>query len=272
MTTSVLYAAAGNPTMPGADTGTCRTCGQQGIGQMFDSWVKDTFNDWPYLTTGEIICRACLFTMDDSRLDLAQRVGKDKPQRMRNYSHFVVDGVWYPFSKGDKGKMRELLLSSPSVAIIAVGGQKHIIFKAKPGMWQIEEQSVLPFPDKLTAMLTPVEHLYNGGFSKTEIETGRYIQKRMMDFGLSEWLALESQIKQYRGSIALELALFLAQKEEGDGTEVRIGTAAIDSDLAGTRQRIQEQVRPHHLATVRGQHPQRGLHKQPEQVLQLTLF
>jgi len=137
------------------------------------------------------------------------------PQRMRNYSHFVVNGEWVPLGKGDKARMRELLMQNPDLAIIATSGQKHLIFRAQPGWWQIEEQSVQPFPETLERLLEPVEALYTA-FSKSEIETGNYAGHRILKFGLSEWQGLEAQIVRWRGSIQLELALFLAQKGEID--------------------------------------------------------
>lgn len=272
--TEILYSAAHCPVMPGDVSGLCRACGRQGVGLPFDRWVKDTFNDFDRLAPGEIVCHACLFSFDDRREDLAALVGKDKPQRMRNYSHFVVDGKWTPCSKGDKRTMTELLLGNPALAVVAVGGQKHIIFKARAGWWQIEEQSVLPFPAELRETLAVVEALYNGGFSKGEIETGRYIQKRIMDFGFARWHSLEQIVRPWRGAIRLELALFLAQKDEeiDDGGEVSTGGTTADSYLAGGGQRLQEPLRPDNLAAIRGQHPQRGLHQQPEPILQRSLF
>jgi hypothetical protein len=216
--TRILYSAAGSPDYPGDAHGVCRTCGLDGEGLPFAKWVKPTFTDHDKLTAGEIICRACQFCFDDHVAELTRRVGKDKLQRMRNYSHFVVGGEWTPLSKGDKRRMRELLFADPDVAVIAVSGQKHIIFRARPGWWQIEEQSRRPFPRELAAVLDPVETLY-AGFAKAEIETGRYSQARILKFGFPRWRELDAAIKPLRGTPALELALFLAQREEDESEQ-----------------------------------------------------
>jgi hypothetical protein len=211
----MIWSAAGRPAGDGLEHGVCRSCGCTGTGLPFDSWVRDTFTDWDKLRPGELVCHACQFCFTDRNDALTRLTGKDKPQRMRNYSHFVVGGKWMPLSKGDKRKMRKLLSSSPGVAIVAESGQKHIIFRAKPGWWQFEEQSLLPFPAELADLLDPVERLY-AGFSKAEIETGRYAQHRVLKFGVAEWGPLEAQIRPVRGTARLALALFLAQREEED--------------------------------------------------------
>jgi hypothetical protein len=139
------------------------------------------------------------------------------PQRFRTYSHFVVTGAWQPLTKGQKGRMRELLFSNPDVAIIADSGKKHLAFRAAPGWWQFEEQRMLPCPELLTELLGYVEWLYNAGANKSEIETGRYSQKTIRNIGIQAWAVMDSKIKPHRGSLPLQLALFLAQKES-DGT------------------------------------------------------
>jgi hypothetical protein len=140
------------------------------------------------------------------------------PQKFRNYSHFVVRGVWVPLSKGDKAQMRGLLLSTPDVALIAVSGQKHLFFRSAPGWWQIEEQFARPFPEQLTATLALIEPLYQGGITKAEIESGRYEPRRVLAYGLDVWHYAEQQIMPLRGTLRLQLALFLAQKGDPDGT------------------------------------------------------
>lgn len=202
--------------MDGASVGLCRTCGLSGAGATFSEWVKPTFTDWDKLAEGSIICHACQFCFTDQNRDLAQRVGKPDAQRMRNYSHFVVAGEWTPLSKGAKVRMLELLMASPEVAIIAESGQKHIIFRSRLGWWQVEERSHRPFPARLAAALKPVEVLYNGGFSKTEIESGRYSQGRVLAFGVRQWNDNEALIRRLRGGPDFSLALFLVQKGETD--------------------------------------------------------
>lgn len=216
MASNRIWRAAGAPAGDGIIAGICRTCGFSATGSPWDEWVRDTFTDQDKLRPGEIVCYACQFCFTDRNEPLTKITGKDKPQRMRNYSHFVTGVTWTPLSKGQKREMRELLLASPDVAVIAESGQKHIIFRARPGWWQFEGHSLRPFPAELARLLPIVERLYNGGFSKADIETGRYPQHRIIKFGLVEWSQLEREVKPLRGSARLELALFLAQKEEDD--------------------------------------------------------
>jgi hypothetical protein len=131
---------------------------------------------------------------------------------------------------------------------------------------------VQPFPVQLQSALLPVVELYSGGFSKAEIKTGRYIQKRIIDFGLLSWRKLEDVIRPIRGSIVLELALFLAQKEDDDGSEISDGRTTADPDLAGIGQRIQKPVCQDNLATIRGQRKIGSLHQQLKQISQFSLF
>lgn len=265
--------------MPGDVAGVCRTCGAAAVGLPFGRWVKDTFNDHDKLLPGEIVCRACLFCFEDASELLTRRVGKEKPQRMRNYSHFVVGGEWIPLTKGQKREMAELLRREPEAAVIALAGQKHILFRARPGWWQIEERAALPFPGVLWPLLADVERLYNGGFAKGEIGSGRYNQRRMMMFGLTEFLEVEARLRPHRGTLPLEFALFLAQKDEvtdeglhGVPGAIPGGAEPADPTLAGDTGRLQAPVRTQHLAAVRGQRAGGGLHREPEQVRQLDLF
>jgi len=216
--TRILWQAADNPIGEGEINGACRVCGQQGAGLPFGDWVRPTFTDWDKLLPGDILCHACQFSFAERSELLAERVGKDKLQRMRNYSHFVVDGKWIPLSKGDKRKMAHILtMQEPEVAIIAVSGQKHIIFRAQPGWWQVEEQSHLADPDLLQWYLERVEALYTG-FLKSEIETGDYRQHRVLKFGVGCWRAYEDALRPFRGTALFELAVFLAQKKKGESS------------------------------------------------------
>lgn len=214
----IIYRAAGMPPMVGDLSGRCRLCGEQETGQAFTAWVKDTFTDHDKLTAGTIICQACQFCTAEAAPGLADRLGKDKQQKMRNYSHFVCAGVWHPLSKGVKGEMRRLLMDNPAVAVIADSGQKHLLPWARVGWWTFELEIIRPFPALLTEILSVIEPLYQGGITKAEIETGRYSHRGMMAVGLGDWRKAEDRIRQWRGGLPLQLALFLAQREEASGS------------------------------------------------------
>ena len=257
--------------------GICRICGKATEGAPFTSWVKDTFTNYDLLHPGEIICDACLFWFDQHSTDLQHIMGKDKPQKMQNYSHFVIGGEWMPVSKGDKPQMTRLLLANsfPELAAIAVSGQKHIAFRARRnppnqsnGWIQFEEQSVWVDQDRLTAMLAMVEELYTV-FSKGEIESGNYFPKRILDFGMQRWLLLEETVKPIRKTILFQLALFLAQRSDDD---TRNDSNLVDANLAAHTARLQSPLPYDDLEPIRERDPLGGVHQQPGQVHQLDLF
>jgi hypothetical protein len=261
--------------------GKCKICGQASDGVSFADWVKPTFTDFDKLQSGEIVCNACLFFFEEASLELARRMGKDKPQRMRNYSHFVVNGEWTPLSKGNKDKMRELLLGDtfPELAAVADSGQKHVVFRAvrnapnsKAGWVQFEEQRVFVKPDELRGLLEIVEGLY-AGFSKGEIESGEYAGWRILQFGLPLWDELESKVKAIRGKPIFSLALFLAQRsDDGESGNQEPSSGVTGVNLAGNARRFQKPVSNDHLDTVREPGEKRGVHKQSGEVHQPTLF
>jgi len=256
----------------------CRFCGNVAENS-FNDWVKPTFTDHDKLLDGDGICNNCLFWFNERSEKLAELVGKNKPQRMRNYSHFIVDDVWTPLSKGNKQRMQDILLSEtfPELAAIAESGQKHIAFRAQRnppdatcGWVQFEEQALFVRPQELKNLLDLIEILY-AHFSKGEIETGNYKSYRIMQFSVEKWQKLEGKIKSHRGSLLFKLALFLAQRSESGQIESTSNRPVMDG-LARDAARLQKALPPKHLATIRGPRKKRGIHKQPGQVRQLALF
>ena len=221
----VLFEAAGMVANDnGIAIGRCSVCGcatSQGV----QLSLPETFMDWDKLVfpEGGIICPACKFGMAERSEELAKRVGKDRPQCMRNYSHFVVDGVWYPLSKAQKRRQYEMLLRRPAVAIIAISGQKHLILRAQLDRWQIEENSIAPDLQGLEKLYGWMMTLYLGKFSKSEIETGQYLPYRVARFGIESWRNTELELRDWRGSAIFDLALFLCQKEESTDESERDG-------------------------------------------------
>ena len=104
----LLYYAAGAPSYPADTHGMCRICGEDTHGVQFSAWVRDTFTNHDKLRPGTILCPACQFLFDESSTLLQAQTGRDKPQRMRTYSHLVHDGVWHALHKGQKREMRKL--------------------------------------------------------------------------------------------------------------------------------------------------------------------
>jgi hypothetical protein len=214
-TTHIVYAAAAPPEQPqpGTIAGVCRACGISGVGVDFLAWVRPTFTDWGLLQVGSIVCAACQFCFAEQSEVLAAQLGKREPQRFRNYSHFVVGGAWRALSKGNKKEMIEILGQSPQVAVIADSGQKHIVFRAKPGWWQFEELAIRPEVETLMFLIGEMVPAL-ATFSKQELLLGRYSFSRIAKYGLPESAKLAEKLKPHRGSAVFALALFLAQREE----------------------------------------------------------
>lgn len=285
--TQLLYAAAGAPPVPGAETtdsARCWLCGGalDGSGVPRRQAVKATFTDHDCARAPEsgAFCAACAWIMAERNDALTARTSKDKPQRGRNYSHFVKAGAWYPLSKAQKGDMRTLLLEPPflELAVIADSGQKHLVFKARanpPGAaagWvQFEEQTLWIEPAQLAETLELVEALYVA-FSKEEIATGAYNHRRVLDFGLEQWRALETEIRPLRKRALFNLALFLAQRSDDDRGTTDDGRRSAGDSVARRAGGLQEQVPDDDLDAVREPGAQRGVHEQPGEVRQLPLL
>lgn len=259
--TKLIWESAGFPIYPSTSQGTCRSCGSESQGINFDTWVRDTFTDHDKLLPGTVICEACQFCFSDQNTILSSVLNKSTPQRMRNYSHFVVGGKWKPLSKADKKTMLAFLLSGPDVAVIADSGQKHIIFRSRPGWWQFEEMAIRPFPEELQRIVGIIAPLCREVFSKNEVETGRYIPSRILRFGMEEWEMAENQLKLLRGSREFKLALFLVQKEEANGPSKDRGQSS-DAGVEGNSGELQGSLRPKHLGAIREPDQKRGIHGQ----------
>lgn len=225
-----IYAAAGCPPVEGDTPGSCATCGLAGaMGVSLADWIKPTFTDHDLLRPGEIVCRACLLLFTNNSTFLQRRLGRDKPQKPWNWSHFVLRGEWLVLSKGDKAAMRDVLLQSPEVAVIAESGQKHLAFRARPHVWQFELQAIPADPDGLSRLLALTDALYTAGANKAEILSGHYSQGALQRIGVATWRPLELAVRPHRGTPLLDLAVFLTLKQEAPIEPDRPGGPTADA-------------------------------------------
>lgn len=231
--TQILYEAAGLPSIDlklDIVDSSCWLCGKRLTrGAFVKDFIKPTFTniDQVAVPTSEYICPACIFSFSEQSTILAKCASKSKPQRMRNYSHIVLSGKWYPLSKANKKELSHLLLSEtglPELSAIAVSGQKHIIFRARinpegePAGWvQFEEEILWIRQDVLIQAFGIFEQLLNVGFSKSEIKDGNYKQYHIWHCGFDAWYSLEKRAKALRDKSEWPLAVFLAQKGESNG-------------------------------------------------------
>lgn len=205
----IIYNLSNKPVY-GEVEGVCRITGLQSKGLLFKDWVRDTFTDLHNLKPGTIISNEAAFCFTEQDEYIQQLTGKDKPQNFRTYSHFVVGNKWHVKHKGQKENMLKLLLSEPEICVISESGQRHLLFKHKPGTWQLEDLTIQPNVD-LFSFLQSKMHELSEQISNDEIQTGQYLQHRIIKFGFAKWKAIEDAIKKHRGSGVFDLALFFSK-------------------------------------------------------------
>ncbi len=207
----IIYELSDRPVF-GETRGMCRVLGREAVGVPFSDWVKDTFTDTNLLFPGNIISNEAYFCFLDDNKYLQQKLGRSEMTRFRNYSHFVVNGNWYVFTKAQKKSMYLLLIEEdPEIAVISDSGQRHLVFRHRVGTWQLEDTIIERDKDLLVRLKTNMDLLLQEGFSKDEIQSGKYHQRKILRAGLNSWQLLERVIQNYRGSKIFDRALWLSQ-------------------------------------------------------------
>ena len=197
----LIYFAGANGKKYGNDPGTCRITGKISTGLNFSKWVKDTFTDHAFLQPGEIISNEALFCFDEQSELIQQKTCREKPQRFRTYSHLIdASGNWHCLTKADKELAYRLICDSASLVCLTDSGQKHLLFKHRPGMWQLDDLFILPDIDTLNFLHKKMMFLLYHGFSQAEIISGNYIQYRIIKCGIDVWKPIEEILKKYRGT------------------------------------------------------------------------
>jgi len=189
----------------------CWLCGAptDGVGLPVKLAIRDTFTDIDKARrpTSGSVCQGCAFCLSYMAL--------------RNYALLATSDVLrFP----SRAQVRETLLDPPVppfVLCIPVSGQKWLHFRATIACArdfypvQFEEIPVVVDVFSLARMISCIERLYTA-FPKEEIRTGRYKQEHVRRFGMSEFQSLEEAIAPHRNSRLFELAVFVAQKKEGE--------------------------------------------------------
>lgn len=192
--------------------GHCFLCGEpMKQGMKLKRIFSNVFTDWNIAknTRGTHVCPACCFSILTSK----ERHG------IRTFSNVAnQERLWLPNRK----ELRGFLVNPPEppfVINLAVSQKKHIAFKGEVNYSRdiytvmYEEMPVIINRYEFKKVLDLVEHfLY--GFTKTEISSGNYNQKRILDFGIEEWQEFEERIKKIRGTPLLDVVMFVAQKIE----------------------------------------------------------
>lgn len=204
-----IYKIGGENIQYGTTPGTCRITGAKSHGILFSKWVKDTFNDWNSILPGSIISNEALFCFDEASEILKKKTGKDKLQRFRSYSHIIHNNEWFCLTKADKPQIFNLISNGASLVCLAESGQKHILFKHRPGFWQIENDFVYPDIDKFIVLHSHMCNLFAAGFSQQEIISGQYKNFRIIKAGHELWSHYENLINPFRGSALFDFCSFM---------------------------------------------------------------
>lgn len=195
-----------------AHNGFCYLCGEpMTYGIKLKKIFSNVFTDWNRGKRRDAthVCPACCFSI----------LTNSHHQGIRSFNVVAnSDKLFLP----NRIELREFLISPPDppfVINLAVSQKKHIAFKGDVNYSRdiftvmLEEMQVLINRQEFTKLLNLVEHfLY--GFTKTEISTGEYNQKRILNFGVEAWEAFEDHVKSYRGNPLLDVVMFVAQKIE----------------------------------------------------------
>lgn len=230
----LIYKIGAENKIYGTEKGICRITGKEGEGLNFNKWVRDTFNDHDKLFPGTIISNEALFCFDEASEVIQNKTGKEKLQRFRTYSHIVFNGEWYCLTKANKREIFDLICKGAEMVCLAESGQKHILFKHKEGMWQIEEMHVTPSIELLKHLHYYMCNLLYLGFSQNEIITGNYSSSRIMKAGFASWSQNENEIKAYRFSSFFEFVSFMLYTDEvkqDEVKEIKTPTSPIQSTL-----------------------------------------
>lgn len=190
--------------------GTCRITGKEAVGMPFGKWVRDTFTDHAWLKPGNIISNEAAFCFEEKSEIIQRLTGRDKPQCFRTYSHVVCDGNWYLFTKADKARVAALLMErDPEIVCLSDSGQKHLLFKNRPGMWQLEDMQLMPDTKLFTYLHTRFMQLLGMGFSQAEVISGQYAAYKALKVDRATWRSLEADIAQHRGKQVFKFTAWL---------------------------------------------------------------
>lgn len=209
-----IYEIGAKGIIYGSEKGICRITGKESTGLLFEKWVKDTFNDHDRLFPGEIISNEAMFCFDEASEIVQNKTGRDKPQRFRTYSHIIHQSEWYCLTKADKRLIMKLISEGAEMVCLTETGQKHVLFKHKDGMWQLDELHIKPDIDILKHLHFHMCELMAYQFSQTEIISGDYSSGRIMKAGLKNWQEHENIIKEHRGSGFFDFVSFMLYTDE----------------------------------------------------------
>lgn len=218
-----IYLICSNKKRYGETKGKCRITGKESEGILFTKWVRDTFTDLAFLKPGTIISNEAMFCFDEASEIVQQKTGKEKLQRFRTYSHIIKKGEWFCCTKANKQQIYEMIIAGAELVCLTDSGQKHVLFKHKPGMWQLDDVYLMPDVELLKTLHGNMCELMKLGFSQAEIISGNYNSGRIMKSGLCVWKAYEDIIKKYRDTAIMQFAGWMLFIDEESKQRIQDG-------------------------------------------------
>ena len=216
----VYNALPGEKPTYGSTQGTCRITGLQSVGVPFQKWVPDTFTDYPFLKPGDIVSNEAAYFFAEKNEHLQAILGKDNAQKVRSYSVIIHAGALHFCTKADKKRIYEMVCDGAELVCLAESGQKHILFKHRPGFWQLEGvNNITPDIPTLQMLMQTAHALMALGFTQTECITGHYASYKLMKHpkplsAIQEMDGYEAILKQHRGSAFFDFFSFILYKPE----------------------------------------------------------
>ncbi len=193
----------------GSTKGICRITGKESTGIEFKKWVKNTFTDIASLKPGTIVCNQALFCFDESSEIVQANAGKDKPQRFRTYSHIIdAENNWHCCTKADKERIYNMIVNGASLVCLTDSGQKHLLFKHRNGMWQLDDLHIVPDVPTFENIHSTAMQLLELGFNQGEIISGNYPTYKLMQ-QYTAFKPLEAIIAKYRGKQIFKFSTWL---------------------------------------------------------------
>ena len=228
----ILHALLGYP--PGvrcsdADEFLCRLCGGASLrGIQYGLWGGSVTQNKVRIADSDHVCEACAYICArDSPVPATFKSGRDG-QNFRLFSHLVEGSTYRPVTKAHKPEILSFLRShhrSDWFAAITDSGQKHVIpwtpvnGPGRGGRLLFEEALVVvPSSDDAWRIVDDMKALLTAGATKLSVASGDYA-----GYSLSRCAELimrfEAEYARLRHGAWFELALWLAQRDEGEVAE-----------------------------------------------------
>lgn len=217
----IIYKIGADHKRYGEVEGVCRITGVQSTGVNFNQWVRDTFTDHASLKSGTIISNEAMFCFDEASEIIQKKTGKEKLQRFRTYSHIVLNGEWFCYTKAHKKQIFNSIINGAEIVCLTDSGQKHLIFKHKIGFWQLDELFVAPDLDLFLSLHSAMTDLMKIGFNQASIIEGNYNPNFIQKNGFQIWREKETYLKEHRGTGMFDFASWMLFLEDSDKDKVK---------------------------------------------------